>query len=112
MVLTGGAEEQAAVQLEMSMWMRGKGDETFFKGNVVRRRGDERSFGGHVNQETIFSNYLDRRGGYGFLPLFYFLFSLTMKFGAEVKKNSPFQGQVVGKEVTKTVFGTMRSGKE
>jgi hypothetical protein len=51
---------------------------------VVRRRGDKRSFGDNVNRERI---------------------------GEEVMENGPLQGQVVGKEVMKEVFRTMRSGK-
>jgi hypothetical protein len=37
-----GAEEQVAVQWKKSMWLR--------------KRGDERSFDDHVNQDRIFSN--------------------------------------------------------
>jgi hypothetical protein len=40
MALIGGAEERAAIQLEMSTWFRKICDEKFFKGRVVRRRGD------------------------------------------------------------------------
>jgi hypothetical protein len=35
----------SAVQLVVSMWLRKRGDKSVFKGHVVRRRGDERSFG-------------------------------------------------------------------
>jgi hypothetical protein len=51
MVLICGVEEQAAVQLEMGTRLRKEVNEKFFKGYVVRRRGDERGFGGHMNQE-------------------------------------------------------------
>jgi hypothetical protein len=42
MVLIDGADDRAAIQLEMRMWLR-RGDETFFQGHVVGRRGGERS---------------------------------------------------------------------
>jgi spore coat protein CotH len=72
---------------------------TSSEGHVVRRWDDRISFGGHVNWERIFSDYVDRRGSD----------SLTMRFGEEVKQNSPFQGQAKGEEVMKEVLGTMRS---
>jgi hypothetical protein len=92
MVLTGKAEEQAAIQLEMSMWMRKKGDENFFKGNVVRRRGDKRSFGGHVSQERIFSNCVDRREGDGFFPIFYFFFFFDHEVWSRGNGEQPISG--------------------
>jgi hypothetical protein len=45
--LIGGTQEWAANQL-VSMWMRKCGNEKSCHGYVVRRRGDERSFGDHV----------------------------------------------------------------
>jgi hypothetical protein len=39
--LIGRVEERAAIQLVMSTWLRKRGDEKFFKGHVVRRRGDK-----------------------------------------------------------------------
>jgi hypothetical protein len=62
---------------------------------VLSRGGNESSFGDHVNQERIFSIYMDREGGD----------SLTTSFEEEQTENSPFQGQVIGEEVTKDVFG-------
>jgi hypothetical protein len=56
MVLIGGMEEQTAIQLEMSMWLRKRDDENFFEGHTVRK-------GDHVNWKRIFSDYTDRRGG-------------------------------------------------
>jgi hypothetical protein len=61
---------------------------------MVRRRGDERSFGDHVNRERIFSDYVDRGGD-----------SLTTRFREGVIENGPYQGQVVGERVTKEVWG-------
>jgi hypothetical protein len=87
MVLKGGVEEQAAIQWEMSMWLR--------------KRGDERHFGDHVNRKRIFSDYVERRGGD----------SLTMKFGEEVTEKQTITGPGE-EEVMKEVLGTMRSGKE
>jgi hypothetical protein len=40
------------MKLAMSMWLMKRRDEKFlFKGHVVKRRGDERNFGGHRNKE-------------------------------------------------------------
>jgi hypothetical protein len=36
-VLIGGAEEWAAIQLQISTWLRRRGDDKFFKGHVVKR---------------------------------------------------------------------------
>jgi hypothetical protein len=47
---------------------------------MVRKGGDERSFGNHVNRERIFSDYVGRRGGD----------SLTTRFGEEVMEKQPF----------------------
>jgi hypothetical protein len=37
MVLIGGAEERAAIQLEMGTWLKKRGEENIFMGHVVRR---------------------------------------------------------------------------
>jgi hypothetical protein len=50
----------------------------FFKERGLRRVGDERSSGDHINQERIFSVYMDRKGGD----------SLTTKFAELVIKES------------------------
>jgi hypothetical protein len=50
MNLIGRTEEWTAIQLVVSTWLRKK-CEKFFMGPMVRRRGDERSFDGRVNQE-------------------------------------------------------------
>jgi hypothetical protein len=47
MELTGGAEKRAAIQLEMSAWLRKRCNEKL-KGHVLRRGGYKRSFGDHV----------------------------------------------------------------
>jgi hypothetical protein len=47
MMLIDEAEEQAAIQCRKSIWRRKGGDE------LVRKRGDKRSFGDHVNHEGI-----------------------------------------------------------
>jgi hypothetical protein len=49
MLLIGGAEERAGIQWENSMWLR--------------KIGDGRSFGDHVNRERNFSDYVERREG-------------------------------------------------
>jgi hypothetical protein len=36
-LLIGGAEERAAIQLEMSTWLRISGDEKMFKEHLLRR---------------------------------------------------------------------------
>jgi hypothetical protein len=64
--LIGGAEERAAIQLATSTWLTKRGDEKFIlRGLLLRKRGDERSFGDHVNRErrrqNDFSYYVDRR---------------------------------------------------
>jgi hypothetical protein len=63
--------------------------------------GEERSFGDHVNQERIFSIYVDRKSGDSF----------TVRFEEEVLGNGPFQGQVIGEEVMKEVLGTWMGWK-
>jgi hypothetical protein len=50
MVLIGGAEEQAAIQWERSMWLRKGGD-------GILRGGGEGGFDDHVGQERICSSY-------------------------------------------------------
>jgi hypothetical protein len=45
--LFGGTKEQDAIQSLMSIWLRKK----LFKGHMVRKTGDERSFADHVNWE-------------------------------------------------------------
>jgi hypothetical protein len=40
-VLTGGVEDCDAIDLEMSVWLRIRGDETFHKGHMAKRKGDE-----------------------------------------------------------------------
>jgi hypothetical protein len=45
----GGAELRAGIKWKKSMWLR--------------KRGDERSFGDHVNRERNFSDYVERREG-------------------------------------------------
>jgi hypothetical protein len=87
MVLNGGADERAAIQWEMNMWLRKRGDDKVFERSVVKRRGKERSFGDHVKRERIFSDDVGKRGGD----------SLTVRFGDEIMENGPFQGQVMGK---------------
>jgi hypothetical protein len=47
---------------------------------MVRKGGDERSFGDCVRQEMISSDYVERRGGD----------SLTMRFRLEVIQKQPF----------------------
>jgi hypothetical protein len=49
----------------------------------VRRGGDERSFGDHLNLEWVSSVCVNRIGGN----------SLTTMFEEEVMENSPFQGR-------------------
>jgi hypothetical protein len=36
-VLTGGAEEQAAIQQEMSTWLRKRSNEKFFEGHKMKK---------------------------------------------------------------------------
>jgi hypothetical protein len=73
----------------------------FFKEHMLRRGGDERSFGDNVNRKRIFSVYVDRKGGD----------SLTKSFEEEVMENSPFQCQVIREEVMQEVLGT-RMGRK
>jgi hypothetical protein len=47
---------------------------------MVRKGGDEISFDDHVDQETIFINYVNRRVGD----------SLNMRFRKEVMEKQPF----------------------
>jgi hypothetical protein len=56
-VLIGGTEEHAVIQLKMSMWFRERG-EKFVEGHMIRKRCVQRSFGDHVNQKRIFSDWV------------------------------------------------------
>jgi hypothetical protein len=47
----GIVEEWTAIQSVMSTWLRKGGNVKVFKGHMVRRKGGERSFSNHVNQE-------------------------------------------------------------
>jgi hypothetical protein len=66
----------------------------FSEGHVVRKRGDKRSFGDHVNQKRIFSDYEDRNGGD----------SLTTRFGEKEIETRPFSGPAEGEGVMKEVI--------
>jgi hypothetical protein len=57
----------------------------FFEGLMVRKRGDKRSSGDHVNRERISSDYVGQGG----------CDSLTIRFGEEVREKWPFSGQVM-----------------
>jgi hypothetical protein len=46
----------------------------------VEKKGDDKSSGDHVNQDSIFSDYMERRGGD----------SLTTRFREEMVKKQPF----------------------
>jgi hypothetical protein len=61
MVLNVGVEEWASIQWEKSM-LRKRGDKRRYE-HVVRKGGDERSFGDHVLWKMISSDYVERRGG-------------------------------------------------
>jgi hypothetical protein len=54
-----------------------------------------------VNQERIFSIYVDRKGDNSF----------TTRFEEELIGNGFFQGQMMGEEVTKEVLGTWMQRK-
>jgi hypothetical protein len=58
--MTGKKEGQCAIQLEVSMWLRKRGDKNSLKGHVVKRKGFERSFSDHVTEKG--GNEKVRRG--------------------------------------------------
>jgi hypothetical protein len=75
--------EQKSRLLSNGRRAHGRGKEVmkkFFKGHMVRKGGDEKSFGDHDNQESIFSDYMEMRGGD----------SLTVRFGEEVMEKQHF----------------------